>query len=290
VFLAGWGGLAMLTAAPLDNWWHAAYGLDVTIVSLPHAVLVLGLRAVSVGMLFLILAEMNRAAETGASNFGQMRALFLYLGGLIVVGQMFFLLEFTADVMLHTSRPYFGIGIMIPVVFAMLWQASRFRWAATTAALVYTIFVIAEILILPLFPAQPKLGPVFYPVTHFVPEEFPILILAPAIALDVLWQRTGRWETWKIAAVSGFVFVGLLVAVEWPFADFLMSPASANRFFGTIYFDYSAHADGLGRMRRFYKLEGGERLALGMIKAAFAASISAWAGLKMGRWMRGLQR
>ena len=33
VFLAAWGGVAMLTSAPFDNWWHNAYGLDVKIVS-----------------------------------------------------------------------------------------------------------------------------------------------------------------------------------------------------------------------------------------------------------------
>src|SRR3984957_12474954 len=40
VFLAGWGGVAMLTSAPFDNWWHNAYGLDVKIVSPPHALLI----------------------------------------------------------------------------------------------------------------------------------------------------------------------------------------------------------------------------------------------------------
>src|SRR6266851_5033471 len=25
-FIAAWGGLAMVTSAPFDNWWHAAYG------------------------------------------------------------------------------------------------------------------------------------------------------------------------------------------------------------------------------------------------------------------------
>src|SRR5215469_3975690 len=75
VFVAGWGGLAMLTSAPFDNWWHNAYGLDVKIVSPPHTLLILGIRAVAVGMLFLILAAMNRAAiqaegsESGAGNF-----------------------------------------------------------------------------------------------------------------------------------------------------------------------------------------------------------------------------
>ncbi len=28
-FLSAWGGAAMLTLAPFDNWWHNAYGLDV---------------------------------------------------------------------------------------------------------------------------------------------------------------------------------------------------------------------------------------------------------------------
>src|SRR5262245_45144965 len=27
-----WGSFAMITSAPFDNWWHDAYGLDVTIL------------------------------------------------------------------------------------------------------------------------------------------------------------------------------------------------------------------------------------------------------------------
>jgi hypothetical protein len=46
-FLAGWGCVAMATSAPFDNWWHNAYGLDVKIVSPPHALLILGLRGIS---------------------------------------------------------------------------------------------------------------------------------------------------------------------------------------------------------------------------------------------------
>src|SRR5580698_8151766 len=41
-FIAAWGGIAMLTSAPFDNWWHAAYGLDVKIVSPPHTLLIMG--------------------------------------------------------------------------------------------------------------------------------------------------------------------------------------------------------------------------------------------------------
>src|SRR5258708_8827650 len=150
---------------------------------------------------------------------------------------MFFLIEYTWDVQLHSAIAYITMGIALPLVFAMLSQASRYKWAATSTAAVYMIFAIAEILIFPLFPAQPKLGPVFNPVTHLVPAKFPILIFVPALALDLLWQKTSAWKPWKVALASGFLFIAALPLSEWPFANFLPSTPSANRFFATIYFD-----------------------------------------------------
>ena len=100
--------------------------------------------------------------------------------------------------------------------------------------------LLLEILIYPLFPAHPKLGPVFFPVTHLVPAQFPPLILLPAIALDLLWDRTRNWRSWQVALVSGFVFTAVFVAVEWPFANFLLSRYSENRLFGTMYHSYNA--------------------------------------------------
>ena len=290
VFLAGWGGVAMLTSAPFDNWWHNAYGLDVQIISPPHTLLILGIRAIDIGMMFLILAAMNRAADAGDANFKRLRALFLYLGGLLLGGMMFFIMQYTEDIMLHRVIAYACLAVAAPVAMAMMWQASRFRWAATAIAAVYSATVIAFVLIFPLFPAQPKLGPVFYPVTHLVPPNFPILLIVPAVALDVLWQRTQRWKLWQIALVSGVVFVAVLVAVEWPFAKFLMSRASENRFFGTMYFDYNARPDGYVRLREFVRPQYGAVLWAGLAKTSVYAAISTWVGLLFGRWMRGVQR
>jgi hypothetical protein len=290
VFVAGWGGVAMLTSAPFDNWWHNAYGLDVKIISPPHTLLVLGIRAIDFGMLLLILAAMNRASSAGDANFKTLRGLFLYLGGIMLGGQMFFIMEYTWDVMLHRVIAYVCLGIAVPVLFAMISQASRFRWAATTIAGIYITFLIAFILILPFFPAQPKLGPVFYPVTYFVPPKFPILLIAPALALDLLWQRTRSWKLWQIALFSGVIFVAAIFAVEWPFATFLMSHASENRFFGTIYFDYLSRPQGYDRMRRFFQPDSGMTLWLGLLWASVYAAISTCVGLVFGRWMRGVQR
>ena len=291
-FIAAWGGIAMLTSAPFDNWWHAAYGLDVKIISPPHTLLILGIRGVGVGIMFLILAAMNRAhADPDATrSYLVLRRLFLYIGGIMVTGQMFFLFEYTFDVLLHTVAAYIAMGVALPVLFAMISRASGHRWSSTSTAGIYTVFTIGEILILPLFSASPKLGPVFNPVTHFVPAKFPILILVPAIALDLIWQRTTAWKPWKIAIVSGVVFIALLFVVEWPFADFLMSKASQNRFFGTIYFDYNSRPQGFDRLRQFYKPVWGATLASGLAMASLYGMVSTWAGLRFGGWMKTVQR
>ena len=290
VFLAGWGGVAMLTSAPFDNWWHNAYGLDVKIVSPPHALLIAGIRAIDLGMLFLMLAAMNRASDAGAANFRSLQRLFLYLGALLLSGQMFFIMEYTWDVELHRVIAYISLAVAIPMVLATISQASRFRWAATTISSIYIVFLIGFILIFPLFPAQPKLGPVFYPVTHLVPPKFPILLIAPAIALDMFWHRAKKWRLWQIALVSGVIFVAVIFAVQWPFANFLMSHGSENRLFGSIYFDYNARPDGFERMRRFFRPDSGMTLWLGLLRACLYASVSTWIGLIFGRWMRGVQR
>ncbi len=288
-FLAAWGGIATLTSAPFDDWWHSAYGLDVKIVSPPHTLLILGLRCVALGVLFLILAAMNReAAETVVHR--RLQRLYLYVGSLMVAGQMFFLMEYTWDVKLHSSTPYAALAIAVPVMFAMLWRSSGARWACTTAAAIYMGIAIAEILLFPLVPATPKLGPVFFAVTHLVPEKFPILLIVPAVALDLIWQRTRGWKAWQVALVSGVVFVGVLAVVEWPFAGFLLSKASENRLFGTIYFDYNSRPEGIDRMRRWLGAEGGLGLSIGLAWAAVYAAVGTWVGLRFGDWMKKVQR
>ena len=290
-FIAAWGGIAMLTSAPFDNWWHNAYGLDVKIISPPHTLLILGIRGVSLGMMFLTLAAMNRAAEAGDGSLSILRTLYLYLGGLTVAGQMFFLLEYTWDVLLHTTAAYIAMAIALPPVFAILALTARTRWACTIAASIYTALGIAEILIFPLVPASPKLGPVYNPITHLVPMKFPILILLPALALDLLFHYARpRWKTWQIALAAAVVFVVVLFAVEWPFASFLMTKASENRFFGTIYFDYNSRADGWDRMREFFNPASGLHLVRGLTLATACAFVTTWLGLVVGKWMRGVQR
>jgi hypothetical protein len=234
-FIASWGGIAMLTSAPFDNWWHDAYGLDVKIVSPPHIVLFIGIYGVILGTLVLIAGYINR---TEGRPKEVARGLFVYVAGILLVMIMVLLMEYTERADLHTSVPYASVALLATIPLAVTPRVTGYKFGATYVAAFYTLFLIGLILILPLFPAQPKLGPVYQNVTQFIPPEFPMLLILPAFALDLLWQRTERWNPWLTAVVSGLVFMAVLLAAEWPFANFLMSPASRNRFFGTTYLWY----------------------------------------------------
>lgn len=288
-FLAAWGGVAMLTSAPFDNWWHAAYGLDVKIVSPPHTLLILGIFAIELGSLFLIMSAMNRA-EPQEVLFRNLQYLLLYLAGLMMVLTMFFRMEYTWDIRLHSASAYISVALGVPLYYAAVWKASRHRWASTWITVIYTVALIAFILILPLFPAEPKLGPVFQAVTHFVPPKFPLLLIVPAILLDLLWARIGNINKLVVAAVSGPVFVLGLVAAEWPFASFLMTDAAKNRFFGAGYHDYGTPSWTSEVTRHFFAPEHGLVLWEGLGMAMVYAAISVWLGLMLGDWMRKIKR
>jgi hypothetical protein len=286
-FLAAWGGVAMLTSAPFDNWWHNAYGLDVKIISPPHTLLMLGIFAVDIGSFFLIAAAMNRA---DGALFKKLQRLLLYIGGLMMVLTMFFRMEYTWDIYLHSASAYVAVALGTPLYFAAIHVCSRNRWAATWMTIIYTVFLIGLILILPLFPAEPKLGPVYQHVTQFIPPKFPLLLIAPALAVDLLLAKAEHWKPWLLALVAGPVFVLSFVAVQWPFASFLMSPHAANRFFGTAYVDYMMPSWAEDVRRQFLNPEHGAELWKGLAMAMLYAAISAWLGLALGRWMKRIQR
>lgn len=75
-----WGAIAMLTSAPFDDWWHNAYGLDVKILSPPHALLALGILMIQMGAMFMILALQNRQGEAPAY-----RRMYALAAGLVLV-------------------------------------------------------------------------------------------------------------------------------------------------------------------------------------------------------------
>ena len=287
-FVVMWGAAAMLVSAPFDNWWHNAYGLDVQILSPPHTLLGLGVMCVQLGGMLLILGSRNRAEGRFRSRLDW---LFLCATGLFLSGVLFLSLEYTLRIFMHSAIFYRAVSIGAPIVLIAAAQASEKRWAATTIAAVYTAAWLAVRLILRLFPAEPKLGPVYNPVTHYVGLFFPLLMIAPAICLDLVRPRLRDRGKWLQAFVLGAVFLAVMLAAQWPFGTFLMSPASRNWFFGTAELSYFWPPESRMVRHVFYPYEPTRSaFALGIGIALACAILSSRLGLGWAKWMREVRR
>jgi hypothetical protein len=168
-------------------------------------------------------------------------------------------------------------------------RAARTKWPATTVALIYAALQMFMLLVLPLFPGRPLLGPIFVQVDRFMPPDFPLLLVAPALVIDLLMRRIspGRWRDWGLAAALAAAFVFTFVAVQWPFAEFLVSPWARNDFFGSHRMDYSVPPQ---IQARFYQLNAPDNLAAGLPIAIGIGFVSARLGLWWGNWMARVRR
>jgi hypothetical protein len=287
-FIAAWGGGAMLTSAPFDNWWHEAYGLDVKIISPPHVLLALGIAGIMWGGAILAASHMNRAEGEERTR---LQRILLFIGGFVVVQTMTLKLEYTNRVLLHSGISYMVIGIGTLLLLEGLARASGHRWARTIMTGVYSAFVLILMWVLPLFPAQPKLGPVYQDITHMVPLPFPMLLVVPAFFLDLMWPMFKEAPRWQWAVFGGVAFMTILIAVEWPFATFLMSPASRNRLFATVDFPYFALPSSPTVRHVFVPWERSPKEFWRNMGIGFLFSIaSMWIGIFWGGWLQKVRR
>jgi len=289
-----WGTILMITSAPFDNWWHNAYGLDVKIVSPPHMVLGLGMLGIQVGALLLAVALQNRTTDqTAMKRLGWVYAL---AGGIIVAMVATIITEYSSrgnD--MHNALFYQVAGGALPIFLVAFARSGRLRFPATTAATLYMALLLGMLWILPLFPAQPLLAPIYNPLSHMVPPQFPLLLVIPAFAIDLLLQRAGRRHDWIMAVVLGLSFVGLLLAVQWFLGEFLVSPASLNAVFGAERWPYFVRPgawqhefwgvpeDATGRLD---VAALGRGIGIAALIAMASARIGLWFGNGMSRVMR----
>ena len=292
-WLTIWGALAMLTSAPFDNWWHDAYGVDVEILSPPHCVLAMGMWAIMLGALFLVLREQNRAVADQAAPGS---FLFVLAGGILIVMAGIFLIEWSFPNQHRTARFYVASSVVFPFYLVCLSRASKFRWGATWIALIYMGIMAGMSWVLPLFPGQPRLGPIYNPINHFVALPFPLLLVVPAIGVDLArrWIKPGAalWRDWLLVFTAGTVFLGLFLGTQWFFSAFLISPRAQNWFFaGNHLWGYRDAGDWRGHYWSEVNPRWNPPLSLNSFLVALAISFaSARVGLWVGNWMARVRR
>ena len=238
VWVCVWGTITMITSAPFDNWWHNAYGLDVKIISPPHFVLAAGMIGIELGAMLMALGAQNRA--TSESSKSRLSTLFMLSAAVIVVMAAVMITEYAAFAnSMHGSMFYRATGLVFPVFLVAFARASRVTWPATRIAVMYMLIMMISIWILQLVPGTPKLAPIYNPVTHMVPPAFPLLLIFPGIAIDLILARSQQKNDWLRAVIIGVAFVAVMLAVHWFWAYFMMSPYARNYFFAADQWDYT---------------------------------------------------
>jgi len=301
-----WGALAMLTSAPFDDWWHNTYGLDVQILTPPHTILAIGIMTVQFGAMVGVLALQNQYRnqvvnlDTNASQQAtRLKYLFAISAGLLLMMLQTLLAESMGRHESHYSGYYVTAAIIFPFYLLAVGRASLLRWPITTATAIYMLGMALPCWVLQFFPATPRLGPVLNPVTHYQPFMFPLLLVVPGLAVDWLMHRfetpaegKRKLNDWVLAALYGVGFMLVLLLVQWPFGEFLLtSPYARNGFFMSYSMSYDASPD--WEFRYAYPSwlkQSTAGFLFGFGRALIYATLSARVGLLWGNWMKRVVR
>lgn len=276
-----WSVLTFVVATCFDRWWQLSYGLVAGIWHPPQLMKACAFAVMLVGAWCTLAPRYPRFVVFAA-------------GALLSLLGVFVLTEQIPNRQHSASFAQISCAIY-PLVLVATSVSARGRFPATSAAVVYTVLQAALVWLLPLIPGSPAVAPIYQPRDHLLPPPFPLLLFVPALAIDLLIrvfpsrQRQGE-NGWR-SLETGVAFFILFVAVQWPFATFLLSSSADHWFF----------AGGGKEWPFFLKISPEAQTAFwtqpsevfGLKHAALAvglAILSARLGIATGDWIRRLQR
>lgn len=293
-----WGALMMLTSAPFDDWWHNTYGLDVQILSPPHTVLALGIIGVQFGAIVSVLSAKNQMRSSSDSKAGiqarlrRLNWLFALSAGFLITMWYTLLSEELGRWEMHRSSFYQIAAAAFPLFMLAFGRGWGGRWPISWAMGGYTLIMCGTLWVIPLFPAEPKLGPIWNHIDHYQGFAFPLLLIVPALAMDWLLNRYPYLNIFVLAAIMSVTFVGLLLAVQWPFGTFLQESVYArNWLFGSHYWYFGSDPNWEYRYGFApWMTQPAAEFAKGIGYALIFGFVSSLVGLQWGKWMRKIQR
>ncbi len=223
-----WGALAMLTSAPFDDWWHNTYGLDVTILSPPHTVLALGIIGIQFGAMISVISLKNQNKLFFNDNLEKKKNinrilfwLFSLSAGFLLTMWYTLLSEELGIRNTHKSDFYVMACIAFPIFLMALGKAVKNKWTITAVTAIYSLLLLLTLWIIPLFPAEPKLGPILNHIDHYQGFQFPLLLIVPAFFADILRNRFAYLNDWKLSLILGAAFLLTFFAAQWFAGTFL---------------------------------------------------------------------
>jgi hypothetical protein len=287
-----WGAFAMLTSAPFDDWWHNTYGLDVQILSPPHVLLGLGMIMIQFGAMISVTALQNRLQDNITERaHTHLQWMYALTAGILLAMVYVLVSQFFYPFYMHGALMYQIAALTFPIFMISVAYAAPYKWACTKMALAYTFIMAAMVWILPLFPAEPRLSPVYNHITNLQAYHFPILLIVPAIAIDIVLVRFQNLNKWVLAGILALVFLVTFVPAQWYFAEFLQTEAARGWFFGRSSWSYMSSPDYAYRFAFHPDFsDSGWTLFKGFLIALPIAWITSRLGLSWGNWMKQVKR
>lgn len=286
-WIVAWGTLAFLAALLFDRWWMSSYGLAAGIWHPPQLLKAVAFFAVAMGT-WLVALRQQSAAVAVQKGHGLASTV---AGGLMMALITVVSLPLVYPNRQHSASFYHVACATYPLVLIALVTSGPSRWSATMASLIYMALLLAPIWVLPLVAAQPQVAPVYSPRTSLLPPPFPLLLVIPALGLDV-WRMfsgpAGNRRLWLQAGVMGVLFFVLFAMTQWTFAEFLLTDFADNWFFAGggkhwpffLKIDPEARTMFWERRTDVFNFKSG---AVALALAILAAFIGLWIGKAMTR-------
>lgn len=211
--IGGVGAAAFLLYGLLDQWWHAVYGFDVTLISPPHVGLILSLMVTMVGALVVFAADARRAAATTAQA--------LAVAALGVAAAAAILVAFITPTLLDATAmfwPFHGrvdsggvvLSLLFPATLLLVAAALPRSGMATLTALVLTVVRLAGWLAAPSL-TEWYAGSIglylrdFISAVPVVPSMIPAYMIAAGLVVDglLLAGRHVGWDRRLVLPLAG---------------------------------------------------------------------------------------
>lgn len=284
-WMALWGALAFPVAFLFDRWWQANYGLAAGIWHPPQILKAVAFFSIVIGAWMVCVKLQNQNARGGAAGFAASGGLVLAMISVVTLTGIYPNRQ-------HSDTFYQIACASYPLVLVAIASAGKLRWSATLATAVYMALFCAMVWLLPLFPARPQVAPIYNALDHLLPPPFPLLLILPAAAMDALLQRVS-WPAsrWLQAVAVGVVFFIIFAAVQWIFAEFLLTSLTDNWFFagGGRHWPFFLKIDPLARVQFWNTAQTELNLSSAALSVGIAV-VASRGGLAIGEWMKRVQR
>jgi hypothetical protein len=149
-YVVGFAALNSAIAFPLDAYWHALYGIDVSIWAPFHVMIIMGMGVVALGAAYMLMSATNLASSTGV----QPRTIRTGYAGVILAFAVvmcalsFFLIEATGTThFIHLGFITLSVFMFLPALlgswtFVSVKYVFPWRWSATTVVIIYYLFAL----------------------------------------------------------------------------------------------------------------------------------------------------